>query len=172
MIVKYIAEIETPNVVVGYLVDNIKHVPMSEGNRDYQEVQVWISEGNIPEEAFTFEQLQSYKITELSNDIPLRPRVFVPLEDGVTEIYILGSRDDQFDIGDRYELMKEDSIPSIYLKDADDNVLLLGHLDIKRCYKAITIHRNDVIEYQWNKETEIMECTTQEELDAITWNIP
>ena len=47
----------------------------------------------------------------------------------------------------------------------------LSHLDTKRCYKAITIHRQDAIVYQWNKETEIMACTTQECLDNITWDI-
>lgn len=117
---------------------------------------------------------QNQKMLDFQNDIYSisRPKVFVPLEDGVTEIYINGSREDQFDIKDRYELMKEDSVPNIYLKDADDNMQYLNHLDIKRCYKAITIHRQNMIEYQWAKEVEIMACTTQAELDAITWTVP
>ena len=164
--VKYLAEIATPTDYTSYLVDNKYYTPI-----DNKAVEEWIAEGNTPEDAFTFEELQAYKITELSNDMPIRPRVFVPLED-MSEIYIWGSREDQFDIGDRYELMKEDAVPNIYLKDADDTMQFLGHLDIKRCYKAIIIHRQNVIEYQWSKEAEIMACTTQDELDTITWSIP
>ena len=170
--VKYIAEIETPEVLTGYLVDGTKTVPIDDGNRDYIEVQAWIAEGNTPELPFSFEELQSYKMTELTNDIPPKPRVFVRLEDGITEIYIWGSREDQVDIGDRYELMKEDSVANIYLKDTDEVMHYLYHVDIKRCYKAITLHRQNVIEYQWLKESEIMACTTQAELDLITWDIP
>ena len=169
--VKDLAEITSPTVLTGYLVNGNTYIPLVNSNRDYQEVQEWVSEGNTPEPAFTFEELQAYKITELHGDVPVRPRVFVLLED-TSEIYIWGAREDQFDIGDRYELMKEDSVLSMYLKDADDNVLLLGHIDVKRCYKAITIHRQNVIEYQWTKEAEIMTCSTQEELGLITWDIP
>ncbi len=96
------------------------------------------------------------------------PSVYVPLED-TSVIYIPGGRDDQFDIRERYELMKEESIPSIYLKDYDGTMQYLGHLDIRRCYKAITIYRNDRLEYQWEKESEITAATNQAELDAIIW---
>ena len=111
------------------------------------------------------------KIIELDGDISDRPMVQVPLEDTST-LTIWGGREDQFDIGDRYELMKEDSVPNIYIRDAYNVVEYLNHLDIKRCYKAITIHRQDVIEYQWVKEAEIMACTTQAELDSVVWDIP
>ena len=59
MTVKYQANIETPNVVTGYLVDGIKNVPLAQGNRDYQEVQLWIAEGNIPEDAWTQQELNA-----------------------------------------------------------------------------------------------------------------
>jgi hypothetical protein len=35
----------------GYLVNGNIAVPMAEGNRDYQEVQGWLAEGNTPEPA-------------------------------------------------------------------------------------------------------------------------
>ena len=168
MTVKYIADISAPIEYTGYLVDGNLFTSLG-----YAPVDEWMVEGNVPDDAFTFEELQLGKMNELSSDVLAnsKPRVFVALEDG-SEIYIWGSRNDQFDIGDRYELMKEDSIPSIYLKDADDGMQFLGHLDIKRCYKAITIRRQNILEYQWSKEAEIMACTTQAELDLIIWTIP
>ena len=113
------------------------------------------------------------KMIEFGNAINAesRPIVQVPLEDTST-LSIFGSREDQFDIGDRYNLMQEDNVPIIYMRDAFGVVEYLGHLDIKRCYKAITIHRQNVIEYQWTKESEIMACTTSAEVDLIIWNIP
>ncbi len=116
------------------------------------------------------EDVKLERIAQLDFFIRLdpRPEVIVPLEDTST-ISIYGGRDDQTDIGERYRLMQEDSIPSIYLKDYDGNMQYLFHLDIKRCYKAITIHRNNRIEYQWAKEADIMAATTPAELDAVTW---
>lgn len=57
--VKYRAEIETPTTYTGYLVDGKKSVPMAEGNRDYKAVQVWIAKGNIPEPAYTQQELDN-----------------------------------------------------------------------------------------------------------------
>ena len=37
----------------GYLVNGNMSVPNDKGNRDYQEVQEWIAEGNTPEPEFT-----------------------------------------------------------------------------------------------------------------------
>ncbi len=59
--VKYQAQIETPTSYTGYLVDDIMNVPMDTQNRDYQEVQVWIGEGNTPEEAYTQDELNAYE---------------------------------------------------------------------------------------------------------------
>ena len=119
----------------------------------------------------TLDEGKGVKIGELSDNIPTRPEVEVPLED-TSVLTIWGSREDQFDIGDRYNLMQEDGVPNIYIRDTINEIHFLGHLDVKRCYKGITIHRQNVIEYQWSKEAEIMACTTQAELDAITWTIP
>ncbi len=58
--VKYQANIETPTTHTGYLVDNTKSVPMDPNNRDYQEVQVWIGEGNTPEDAYTQVEVGEY----------------------------------------------------------------------------------------------------------------
>ena len=62
--VKLQADIDNPTVVTGYLVDGNKHVPIADGNRDYQEVQEWIAEGNIPDPAFTQQELDDYAIEE------------------------------------------------------------------------------------------------------------
>ncbi len=58
--VKYQADIETPTTYTGYLVNDTKNVPMSQRNRDYREVQEWIAEGNIPEDAYTSQELTDY----------------------------------------------------------------------------------------------------------------
>ena len=115
-------------------------------------------------------EMKDIKISQLSDDVLSndRPIVTVPLEDGST-MDIWGGRNDQFDIGDRYELMQEDSIPTLYLKDVYNIVEEIGHLDVKRCYKAITINRHNMIEYQWLKEAEINACVTIEELKLIEW---
>ncbi len=122
--------------------------------------------------AKTLDEVKNIKLSELDKDVKLnkRPIVDVPLEDTST-IQIFGSKEDQSDIGDRYDLMKEDSIPNLYLKDASGSMQYLGHLDVKRCHKAITIHRNTLIEYQWAKEVEINNCVTVQEVEAVTWTI-
>lgn len=58
--VKYIADISTPTKYTGYLVDNTLIVPLVEGNRQYQEAQNWIADGNTPEVAYTQEELKAY----------------------------------------------------------------------------------------------------------------
>lgn len=169
--VKYMAYPETPYLNYAYLVNNRLIAPIGIGDELEIEVDIWIALGNIPDDAYTLDELKSMKIGNLDSDLNTNPHVTVPLEDTST-IVIFGSRNDQFDIGDRYELMKEDSIPNIYIRDVDNIIYFLSHLDVKRCYKAITIHRNNSIEYQWTKEAEIMACTTQAELDLITWTMP
>lgn len=93
----------------------------------------------------------------------------VVFEDATTT-EIGATREDQADIRERYELMKEDSISNLYFKDIYGTLMYLFHLDVKRCHKAITIYRNDLIEYQWSKEVEINACTTTTEIEAVVWD--
>ncbi len=60
MTVKNQANIDNPTVLTGYLVDGNMNVPLDNRNRHYQEVQVWIAEGNTPEEAYTQAELDLY----------------------------------------------------------------------------------------------------------------
>ena len=62
--VKYQADIETPTVPTGYLVDGKMSVPLVEGNRHFREVQEWIAEGNTPEDAYTTAELDAYKLAK------------------------------------------------------------------------------------------------------------
>jgi len=48
----------------GYLMDGVKHVPLCEGNIDYQEVKEWIDQGNIPEPEFTEEELAKIELAK------------------------------------------------------------------------------------------------------------
>ncbi len=57
MTVKNRANLREPDILIGYMVDGIKQVPLDAGNTDYMEVQEWIAEGNIPEEAYTQAEL-------------------------------------------------------------------------------------------------------------------
>lgn len=118
------------------------------------------------------DEMKDIRMSDLHTDQAnnIRPRVEVPLEDG-SVIYVYGSRSDQQDIKDRYALMVEDSIPTLWLKDADNVMRELGHLDVKRCYRAITIYRNDNIEYVWAKEVEINDCVILDELKLVEWSI-
>jgi hypothetical protein len=52
------------NELVGYIVDGIKSVPLAESNRDYQEVQKYIEDGNIVEEAYTDEELANIELAK------------------------------------------------------------------------------------------------------------
>ncbi len=65
---KYQANIETPTTYTGYLVDGGKSVPMDTNNRDYQEVQLWIAEGNTPEDAYIQQELDDYATQQAVND--------------------------------------------------------------------------------------------------------
>ena len=123
-------------------------------------------------EEIPLDEMKDIRLSDLHTDQAnnIRPRVEVPLED-VSTIFVNGSRSDQQDIGDRYALMQEDSIPTLMLKDADDTMQTLGHLDVKRCHKAITVYRNDNIEYVWAKEIEITDCVTLDELKLVVWDI-
>lgn len=55
----------------GYLLNGVTYVPNTGGNRHYQMIQDWISEGNIPEEQDTLsaEQLTTQKMFELYSNI-------------------------------------------------------------------------------------------------------
>ncbi len=65
--VKYQADIQTPTTYTGYIVNGSKSVPMAQGNRDYREVQKWMTRGNIPQPAYTSQQLEEYTINTLKN---------------------------------------------------------------------------------------------------------
>ena len=41
----------------GYLLNETMSVPKADGNREYELIKQWLSEGNIPEEEFTEEEL-------------------------------------------------------------------------------------------------------------------
>lgn len=52
----------------GYLLDGTMIVPISDGNREYELIKKWLSEGNTPEPEFTDEELNlqeaQVKLTE------------------------------------------------------------------------------------------------------------
>jgi hypothetical protein len=56
MQVKEIRNIET-NELTGYIVDEKRSVPISDNNPWYKTVQQWIADGNVPEPAFTADEL-------------------------------------------------------------------------------------------------------------------
>ena len=60
MTVKNQADINNPTVLTGYLVDGDMSVPLDNGNRHYKMVQEWITEGNIPVEAYTQAEIDDY----------------------------------------------------------------------------------------------------------------
>lgn len=37
--------------LTGYLINNVKSVPLDEANTDYLNIQKWVAEGNTPEDA-------------------------------------------------------------------------------------------------------------------------
>ncbi len=67
MEVKYTADIDTPDVYQGYFMNNESHVPFAPGNRDYDEIQIWISEGNTPDDPYTPEELAAWADLETLN---------------------------------------------------------------------------------------------------------
>ncbi len=70
--VKYEAELNASTVIIGYLVNGVKHVPMDDANRDYVIVQEWIGEGNTPEPAYTQAELDAYAIQANNSKIDAR----------------------------------------------------------------------------------------------------
>ena len=60
-------EIETVKIQgQGYLLNNTMSVPKADGNREYEAIKQWISEGNTPESEFTEEEL---RITYINKQI-------------------------------------------------------------------------------------------------------
>ena len=60
MTVKNQADIDSPTVLTGYLIDGNMNVPLDGQNRHYKIVQEWIAEGNIPEEAYTQSEIDAH----------------------------------------------------------------------------------------------------------------
>lgn len=58
-------QVNENNELVGYLVDGTKLVPLAEGNRDYKEVQEYIVEGGIVEEAYTAKEIISQELLDI-----------------------------------------------------------------------------------------------------------
>ena len=48
----------------GYLLNGIMNVPKAEGNREYELIKQWLSEGNIPEPEFTDEELAQQELNK------------------------------------------------------------------------------------------------------------
>jgi hypothetical protein len=61
-------QVNENNELVGYLVDGTKSVPLAEGNRDYQEVQKYIEDGGIVEEAYTKEELEAIELAKVKSE--------------------------------------------------------------------------------------------------------
>ncbi len=61
---KYMADIETPDEHYGYVSDQT-FIPLDPNNRDYDEIQVWISEGNEIDPSYTEEELSVFENTEI-----------------------------------------------------------------------------------------------------------
>ena len=123
-------------------------------------------------EDIPLEEMKVIRMAALSDEILAdnKPRITVPLEDTST-IDIWGSRENEYDLRSRYDLMIEDSKPNLHQRDTDGIFHYLFHLDVKRCLKAINIYKDDMIEYQWSKEKEIQDSGTIEELKLVTWTI-
>ncbi len=52
------------NELIGYLLNGIMFVPKADGNREYELIKQWLSEGNIPEPEFTDEELTARELNE------------------------------------------------------------------------------------------------------------
>ena len=46
----------------GYLLNNTMYVPKADGNREYELIKQWLSEGNTPEPEFTEEEIQKQEL--------------------------------------------------------------------------------------------------------------
>lgn len=52
----------------GYLLNGTMHVPMADGNSEYELIKLWIAEGNIPEPEFTDEEILKQEELKTSSD--------------------------------------------------------------------------------------------------------
>ena len=62
--VKYIADIDNPTVNTAYLVNGKRSTIIGSGDRYEVGVNDWIAEGNIPEPAYTLEELDAYQLAK------------------------------------------------------------------------------------------------------------
>ena len=75
--VKEQRDIETDELI-GYLANGTMFVPLDTSNSHYKEIQKWITEGNTPEPAYTFDEIKAYRLNKLSNRTKHHIELFYP----------------------------------------------------------------------------------------------
>ena len=73
----------------GYLLNGTMSVPMADGNREYELIKLWISEGNTPEPEFSEEELEA--IAEEQTNIAAKEQRAAAMLEG--DIYPLAGVD-------------------------------------------------------------------------------
>ena len=85
-----LAEIKSVNIQGnGYLLNGTMSVPMADGNREYELIKLWISEGNTPEPEFSEEELEA--IAEEQTNIAAKEQRAAAMLEG--DIYPLAGVD-------------------------------------------------------------------------------
>ena len=74
----------------GYLLNGTMSVPKADGNRDYEEIKLWLSEGNVPEPEFTEEELAQQEAAKVVAQ-PTKEELLAKLQELQAQIAALGA---------------------------------------------------------------------------------
>lgn len=160
----------------GYLLNNTMYVPKSDGNREYELIKQWLSEGNTPEPEFDLNDLKKLKINKInlacqdaiisgftSNALGYNYFYYSTLEEQTTLNSIINLGIDsnfkcqKISVVDNIEV-KENRVQVPHTLTQLKQVLVDGAIHIKA-----QIDRKDLLEIQINN------ATTAAELELINW---
>ena len=96
--VKYISDIETPTTYTGYLVNGTRSTDIGSGDSYEVGVDEWMTEGNIPDDAYTQAELDAYIVQVdkqwIIDEITAITVAYIPIG-GSTEYTFSGSELEQ-----------------------------------------------------------------------------
>jgi len=138
MEVKEVRDMETKELK-GYLLDGM-FVPLDPGNRHYNEIMDWISEGNTPLPGYTLDELKEYKLAKLKKEF----------EDFICSHYNQGT---------------QASFLSLYQIAKDS-----GNTDVINEIQKVWDWISSVMAYYYQTKNEIRNAETEEALDEIIWD--
>lgn len=151
-------------------------IPSSESNRDWRAYQEWLAEedengnliGNQPLPQYTLEELKERKLGEIRGafESSFNTNVLNSVQGFKVDNRRSGHKHDRDNL---QALISLGQFP-IAFKDAEGNLQSLDQANAEALVKEMAQDGLGQYTKKWLKEAEVEEATTEEELEAISWN--